>query len=277
MALTKGLDIAIGRARETRQAHTELHAELVAEKELRRKAEKDRDEAQQARGQSLIHMAELEVRVRKDAELQMADLYERNHKLRDQLEDERNLHGLSHELARRVPAWKREFEARLTAKRGEIARLRDENATLRATIEARGIALGPLLGRRVLVVDDEAIVAKVIAATLQTGGAEVRIAGSADEALEVVRSWHPDLVTVDIWMRPKDGEQLLAELRQLPADEGGQVPAIAITGHGNGVNARDLVAAGFAEVLAKPEGLGDLVAVAARVIGGARGGAPDAA
>jgi len=90
----------------------------------------------------------------------------------------------------------------------------------------------PLAGLRILIVDDDLDSREVLAALLALRAAEVRSAGSVREALEALAEWNPDVLISDIGMPGEDGYDLIREVRLRSADEGGRIPAIALTGYG---------------------------------------------
>jgi len=59
-------------------------------------------------------------------------------------------------------------------------------------------ALSPAAARRILVVDDEQMIADSLAAIFKVHGYEARIAYSAEQALEVIALWKPALAIVDV-------------------------------------------------------------------------------
>ncbi len=67
--------------------------------------------------------------------------------------------------------------------------------------------------RRVLVVDDDSTMRELVKTTVQRAGLECRAAADGDHALEIVRSWQPDLAVVDVEMPGKNGFEVLASLR----------------------------------------------------------------
>lgn len=81
---------------------------------------------------------------------------------------------------------------------------------------------------RVLIVDDEPGVREALAATLR-GKCEVRVAASAEEALEMVAESRVDVVTLDVNMPGMDGLELLERLRQIDVD----TEALIVTGYGS--------------------------------------------
>lgn len=70
---------------------------------------------------------------------------------------------------------------------------------------------------RVLVVDDQPLNVKLLAAQLQAAGYEVFKAYSGEEALAVVHESPPDIVLLDIMMPGLDGYEVTARLKKDPA------------------------------------------------------------
>ncbi len=72
--------------------------------------------------------------------------------------------------------------------------------------------------QRVLVVDDERMVADTLTLVLGKGGFEAKASYSAEDALDRARKFQPDLLLCDITMPGKDGIELLDEInREIPA------------------------------------------------------------
>jgi PAS domain S-box-containing protein len=109
---------------------------------------------------------------------------------------------------------------------------------------------GALLGRSVLVVDDEPDVRDVLRLVLERHGARVATAASVVEALESVDAETPDLVVSDIGMPDADGYALVERLRDLEA--GRRPAAVALTAYASPEDAARALAAGFEAHLAKP-------------------------
>jgi CheY-like chemotaxis protein len=109
---------------------------------------------------------------------------------------------------------------------------------------------------RVLVVDDDDGVREAIGDYLTDCGADVVAVRSADAAILVVNETPPDVLISDLAMPGHDGVWLIRAVRSLPAEHGGDVPAIAVTGR---VDRQDaLLAAGFTEVRGKPPDMPEL-------------------
>jgi PAS domain S-box-containing protein len=129
-----------------------------------------------------------------------------------------------------------------------------EGSTLWAAPRAEGeeTRSGTLSGVRVLVVDDEHDTREILSVMLTRYGAEIRTAGSAAEALTVFSQWLPDVLVSDIGMPEEDGHALIKKIRALPQENGGDVPAIALTAFASAQDKKISLAAGFQRHLAKP-------------------------
>lgn len=114
-------------------------------------------------------------------------------------------------------------------------------------------------GLQILVVDDEADARDVVSATLTRFGASVAAAGSVEEALAAVSRVRPDLVISDIAMPGKDGFELIRLLRDLPPQDGGGIPAVALTAYAREEDHQRALAAGFQFHLSKPVNPGALI------------------
>lgn len=69
---------------------------------------------------------------------------------------------------------------------------------------------------RILVADDDEDIRDLVATKLELGGYEVRSVRDGDMALEVIRSWAPDLAVLDLAMPGMDGLDVLREVRRDP-------------------------------------------------------------
>lgn len=131
---------------------------------------------------------------------------------------------------------------------------------------ADAVRLSVLRGIKVLVVDDDPDARELVETVLRHYGAEVRSAGSADEAFEEVRRWQPDALVADIGMPVEDGYSLLRRVRALSVAEGGLTPAAALTAYAQREDRDRAFAAGFQEHVAKPVPPERLAHVVARLV-----------
>ena len=124
-------------------------------------------------------------------------------------------------------------------------------------------ALAPatgLEGTRVLIVDDQVDARDLLALVVAQNGAEVKVAGSAREALGILSRDDIDMVVSDIAMPEMDGFTFIETVRRLEAERPGRaVRAVAVTAHmGRHVRER-AIAAGFNAHAVKPLNPEDLV------------------
>jgi CheY-like chemotaxis protein len=125
------------------------------------------------------------------------------------------------------------------------------------------VLLGRLDRVRVLLVDDEPNANEAVQALLDSCGAEVRVAASAAQALQMLDIWKPDVLISDIAMPEEDGYVLIRKIRARGADHSGNVPAAALTAFATTEDRVSILAAGFQMYLAKPAEPSELIAVVA--------------
>ncbi len=123
-----------------------------------------------------------------------------------------------------------------------------------------------LTGLRVLVVDDSSDARALLRMALTHRGAEVRIGDSVRAALDILKQWRADVLVSDIGMPDEDGYDLIRQVRSLPVDRGGNIPAVALTGYASAGDSARILAAGYQMFVPKPIDLDELVGVIASVI-----------
>ena len=124
-------------------------------------------------------------------------------------------------------------------------------------------------GLRVLVADREAEVREILAGILGQAGAQVLTASSAKETLETLAREHPDVLVADLEMGDESGYALLAKVRALPPEAGGNIPAAAL-GLSRTEDRVQSLLAGFQIHLSKPVRPAELVAVVGCLCGQTR-------
>jgi CheY-like chemotaxis protein len=91
------------------------------------------------------------------------------------------------------------------------------------------VEASPLSGSMVMVVDDDEDIRTYLLALFADHGAGLCEAADGDEALEVARSRHPDLITLDLSMPGRDGVSTFCALRE--DSQTGDIPVCVVTGH----------------------------------------------
>jgi signal transduction histidine kinase len=129
----------------------------------------------------------------------------------------------------------------------------DPDARIAPVVAGRtSAAEAPLAGLRIVVADDNDDSRELIAFLLTQQGAIVTGAACAAEAFTAVKGHPPDVLLSDIEMPDESGYAFIARVRALAAEDGGAVPAVAMTAHGSREDRDRALAAGFQRHLPKP-------------------------
>jgi signal transduction histidine kinase/CheY-like chemotaxis protein len=113
---------------------------------------------------------------------------------------------------------------------------------------------------RVLVVDDNEEAADILKIALEAVGHSIAIAYDGPSALEIAKTYAPQVALVDIGLPVMDGYRL-AELLRSTYD----IPIVAVTGYGQVADRERSLSAGFAAHLVKPVDLGELAELVSRL------------
>jgi len=109
--------------------------------------------------------------------------------------------------------------------------------------------------RRILVVDDEPQITRVLRTSLSSQGYDIRVANDGETALEIMKDWAPDLVVTDLSMPNMDGLELCRKLRVTS-----QVPMIVLSVRGEERTKVQALDAGADDYVTKPFGIEELLA-----------------
>jgi signal transduction histidine kinase/CheY-like chemotaxis protein len=120
-----------------------------------------------------------------------------------------------------------------------------------------------LTGIQVLIVEDDDDARALVERVLKGQGALVKAVSSAREALDVLEKERIDVLLSDIEMPGTDGYQLIRELRLRPSQQGGSVPAAALTAYARTEDRLRALRAGFQLHLSKPVQPVELITVVA--------------
>ena len=108
---------------------------------------------------------------------------------------------------------------------------------------------------RILVVDDEPQLIRVMRTGLKSRGYDVRGASDAGSGLEMFSEWHPDLVITDLAMPNVDGLEFCRRLRAVS-----QVPIIVLSAKGEEKTKVEALDIGADDFVTKPFGIDELLA-----------------
>lgn len=122
-------------------------------------------------------------------------------------------------------------------------------------------------GLRILIVDDETDSREMLKYFLESKNILIQAISNASEALTEFVIFKPDILISDLGMPGMDGYDLIEQIRLLPKEKGGQVPAIALTGYVSVEEKRRVEAAGFNIHIAKPVDLPELMKIIINIRG----------
>jgi two-component system KDP operon response regulator KdpE len=108
---------------------------------------------------------------------------------------------------------------------------------------------------RILVVDDEPQLTRVLRTGLKSRGYDVRAAADGQAGFEAFNDWHPDLVITDLAMPNIDGLELCRRLRAVS-----QVPIIVLSAKGEEKTKVEALDSGADDYVTKPFGIDELLA-----------------
>jgi signal transduction histidine kinase/CheY-like chemotaxis protein len=161
---------------------------------------------------------------------------------------------------------------------GEGSTFRFEFRAPIATPEASDRAAGELSlaeaggpARDILLVEDNPTNQRLMAAILGKSGHRVRVAGSGEEALEILAARPFDLVLMDVQLPGIDGLETVRRIRAAAGAAYAGVPVVALTANAMAGDRERCLAAGMDDYLAKPVRRAELLAAIARLAGAAAG------
>jgi CheY-like chemotaxis protein len=125
-------------------------------------------------------------------------------------------------------------------------------------------------GEPILIVDDNPLNLKVVQVLLTVEGYDVRTALNADEALAVLRTFHPRLILMDLQMPGMDGLALTRHLKADPATR--DIRVVALTANAMKGDDQKALGAGCDGYIPKPIDTRTLPGAVSAYLAGAPGG-----
>jgi CheY-like chemotaxis protein len=110
----------------------------------------------------------------------------------------------------------------------------------------------PLSGMSILYVDDSPDERELFEVRFGLLGASVRAVDTVETALDLLASSDVDLLVSDIRLGERDGYDLIRAVRALSPDDGGFIPAVAVTGMVRGADREAVLDAGYDRYISKP-------------------------
>src|SRR5205809_1292352 len=109
--------------------------------------------------------------------------------------------------------------------------------------------------QRILIVDDERQITRVLSRGLTAKGYDVHVAADGEAALQTFGDWHPDLIITDLSMPNMNGLELCRRLRAFS-----EVPIIVLSVKGEERSKVEALDAGADDYVTKPFGIDELLA-----------------
>lgn len=106
----------------------------------------------------------------------------------------------------------------------------------------------------VLVVDDQLGVRRLLFETFREEGHQVEMAGNGNEALQILKNFHPDIILMDMKMPEMNGLDTLRQIRMFDAEVG----VIMMTAYGDAQNMEQAQELGVTHYMSKPFDLFEL-------------------
>jgi len=175
-------------------------------------------------------------------------------------------HGGSIEVASDGLAKGARFTVRLPAVQPVAALLPDAVAAAPTAERDGKPSAPPLSGIRVLVVDDDPDTRELLRSAFEACQAVVSEASSALEALQAIGEELPNVLVSDVAMPGEDGYSLIRTLRQRAPEDGGALPAVALTAFAREEDRRRALDAGFQLHVTKPVEPDALLHAVARLV-----------
>jgi PAS domain S-box-containing protein len=116
----------------------------------------------------------------------------------------------------------------------------------------RSAPVHPRQSGRILLVEDEEDTREAMTRLLERNGYRVSSVSNAARALDALRDYTPEVLISDIGMPGMDGHELIRLIRERPADDGGNVLALALTAFTRSEDRECALRAGYDAHLGKP-------------------------
>ncbi|HBL13144.1 MAG TPA: hybrid sensor histidine kinase/response regulator [Cyanobacteria bacterium UBA11162] len=122
-----------------------------------------------------------------------------------------------------------------------------------------------LSGLRVLIVDDEPDVRELLITVMEGSGAKAIAVASVVEAIQAIEQLQPDVLISDIGMPIEDGYTLISKIRSREAEQGGHLPAVALTAYARKEDRQQALESGFQMYMSKPVDTTELILAVANL------------
>jgi signal transduction histidine kinase/ActR/RegA family two-component response regulator len=144
----------------------------------------------------------------------------------------------------------------LEAQSCEASKDLQENSDLSGTAPS---SIAALEGRRILIVDDHTDTLQMLGKLLSNQRAQIELASSAEQALEILEWYQPDVIVLDLAMPGEDGYSLIQKIRRHEQATNWKVPAVALTAQVRVEDRARALSVGFDMFVPKPVEADELI------------------
>lgn len=117
----------------------------------------------------------------------------------------------------------------------------------------------PLKGSHILLVEDDKDSREMLELVFTQNGIKTTAVETAAEALEAIKNIGADILISDVGLPGEDGYELMRKIRRLSPEQGGLIPAIALTGYASLQDYNLALTAGYQHHFAKPVDIDELL------------------
>ncbi|MBI3877479.1 MAG: response regulator [Verrucomicrobia bacterium] len=118
-----------------------------------------------------------------------------------------------------------------------------------------------------LIVEDDFVLMQALGNVFQTHGYEAQFCVDGETGLSLARSWHPDIILLDVRLPERNGLSMLADLKKTP--DTAAIPVLIMTGYPNEEGRRIAISLGATAYLAKPMSPEELIGIVQERLRGA--------
>jgi len=122
------------------------------------------------------------------------------------------------------------------------------------------------MAKRVLIADDEPNIVISLEFLMEQAGYEIKVATNGQEALDLARSFRPDLVLLDVMVPIKSGYEVCQQLKSEPATR--DIKVVMVSAKGRDVEVAKALELGADAYITKPFSTRELVAKVRDMLGG---------
>lgn len=120
------------------------------------------------------------------------------------------------------------------------------------------------MAKKILIVDDDITVQRLLEFVLRRFDVDVLIADNGDDAIDIIKEEKPDLIFLDVMMPGRNGIEVCREIRKEPELKGSYI--VMLTAKGEEAEVKDMFDSGADEYVPKPFSPSEIAEIVKKVI-----------